>query len=106
MAAASSASRALLLTDVLSWMSLADAPIAGEWLGASKPIEQPVPMVQSTATVPSLSNDVLIVRILLQHLKPVRYTGHPLTLIQRTGYLSDWTRERWDHAALELADVS
>ena len=55
--------------------------------------------------MPSLSQDALIVQILLQDLKPVRYTGHPLALIQRMGYLSDWTRERWDQATLELEDV-
>jgi hypothetical protein len=72
---------------------------------ASERMEQPVPMVQSEATVPSLSTDALSMKILLQNLKPVRYTGHPLALIQRTGYLLDWTRERWDQAASELADV-
>lgn len=55
--------------------------------------------------MPSLSQDALIVQILLQDLKPVRYTGHPLALIQHMGYLSDWTRERWDQSVVELADV-
>jgi hypothetical protein len=55
--------------------------------------------------MPTLSNDALMVQILLQDLKPVRYPGHPLALIQRMRYLSDWTRERWDQAVVELADV-
>jgi hypothetical protein len=86
-------------------MFLTAAPMARQWLGASERMEQPVPMAQSEATVPSFSNDSLIVQILLQELKPVRYTGHSLTLIQRTGYLSDWTRERWDQTTSELAGV-
>jgi hypothetical protein len=39
----------------------------------------------------SLSNDAFIVYILLPDLEQVKYTAHPLALIQRTGYLSDWT---------------
>ena len=101
MAAAPSASRALLLTDVLAGMSLNAAPMARRWLGASERMEQPVPMAEAEEAMPSLSTDALSVKIPLQDLKPVRYTGHPSTLIQRTGYLSDWTRERWEKAKLE-----
>ena len=105
MAAAPSASRALLLTDILAGMSLAAAPMARQWLGASERMEQPVPMADAEEAMPSLSTDALSVKIPLQDLKPVRYTGHPLTLIQRTGYLSDWTRERWGQTTSELAGV-
>ena len=63
-------------------------------------------MAEPEETIPTLSNDALMVQILLQDLKPVRHTRHPLALIQRMGYLSDWTRERWDQAVIELADVS
>jgi hypothetical protein len=44
-------------------------------------------MAEPEEAMPSLSNDALTVLILLQDLKPVRYTSHPLPLIQRTGYL-------------------
>jgi hypothetical protein len=63
----------------------------------------PVLMAEPKAALPLLSNDALTVRVLLHDLKPVRYTGHALVLIQRMGYLSDWTRERWDQATLEVA---
>jgi len=63
-------------------------------------------MAQSETTVPILSNDALTVQILLQDLKRAGYAGHhPLTLIHRTRYLWDWTRERWDQARSELANV-
>jgi hypothetical protein len=91
--------------DYHAFITQADEDIALQWLWASEGVEQPVPMAEPEKTVSPLSNDALIVRILLQDLKPVRYTGHPLTLIQRTGYLSDWTRERWDQATSKLADV-
>jgi len=64
-----------------------------------------VSIAEPEEPVPSLSNDALTVKVLLQDLKPVRYTGHPLALIQRTGYFSDWTRERWAEATAELASV-
>jgi hypothetical protein len=65
----------------------------------------PVPMVEPEEAIPSLSNDARTVQVLLQDLKQVRYTGHPLALIQHTGYLSDWTRERWDQATSELEEM-
>jgi hypothetical protein len=91
--------------DYRGFITQADEETARQWLGASERMEQPMPMAQPEEGTPSLSKDALTVQVLLQDLKPVRYTGHPLALIQRTGYLSDWTRERWDHAALELATV-
>jgi hypothetical protein len=41
----------------------------------------------------------------MHDLKHMRDHGHPLALIQRMGYLSDWTRERWDQATVELMEV-
>lgn len=49
-------------------------------------------MAEPEEAIQTLSNDILTVQVLLQDLKRVGYTGsHPLALIQRTGYLSDWT---------------
>jgi hypothetical protein len=91
--------------DYRGFITQADEDTARRWLVASEVISQPVPMAEPEATMPTLSNDALMVQILLQDLKPVRYPGHPLALIQRMGYLSDWTRERWDRAVVELTDV-
>jgi hypothetical protein len=98
--------RLIETSDYRGFITQGDEDTARQWLGASKRMEQPVPIPQSAESAPSLSNDALTVQILLQDLKPVRYTGHPLALIQRTGYLSDWTRERWDQATAELAGAS
>jgi hypothetical protein len=62
--------------------------------------------LESEEVVPLLSNDALSVQILMQGLKRAGYTDHhPLALIQRMRYLSDWTRERWDQATSEVAGV-
>ena len=67
---------------------------------------QPMLIAEPEVTMPSLSNDALTVQVLLQNLKRAGYTGrHPLTLIPRAGYLSDWTRERWDQTTSELVDT-
>jgi hypothetical protein len=78
------------------FITQADENTAQQWLRESERTTQPVPIAEAEEALPSLSNNALTVRILLQDLKPVRYTGQPLALIQYTGYLSDWTRERWD----------
>jgi hypothetical protein len=87
------------------FITQADEDTARRWLRESEGMTQPVLRAEPGEEMPSLSNDALAVQILLQDLKQVRYTGHPLALIQRTGYLSEWTRERWDQAALELAEI-
>ena len=83
-----------------------DEDTAQRWLRESEERPQTVPMADPEEAIPSLSNDALTVQILLQDLKRAGYPGrHPLVLMQRTGYLWDWTRERWDQATLELTDV-
>jgi hypothetical protein len=91
--------------DYRGFITQVDEDTARRWLRESEGITQPALRAESGEEMPSLSSDALAVQILLQDLKPVRYTGHPLTLIQRLGYLSDWTQERWDQAALELAEI-
>lgn len=45
-------------------------------------------------------------QVLLQDLKRAGYTGrHLLARMQRTVYLSDWTREHWDQAVFDLEDI-
>jgi hypothetical protein len=91
--------------DYRGFITQADEDIAWRWLGELEWKTEPVLKAEPEAALPLLSNDALTVRVLLQDLKPVRYSGHPLTLIQHMGYLSDWTRKRWDQAALELAEI-
>jgi hypothetical protein len=89
--------------DYRGFIIQADEDTARQWLSASQRMTQLVPITQPEDTTPSLSNDALTVQVLLQDLKQTRYTGHRFALIQRTGYLSDRTRECWDQATLELA---
>ena len=92
--------------DYRGFITQGDEDTARRWLRESERRPQPVLMAEPEVAMPSLSNDALTVQVLLQDLKRAGYTGHhPLALIQREGYLSDWTRERWNQAAFELADV-
>ena len=91
--------------DYRGFITQADEDTARRWLRESEGTTPPMPMAQFEEARLSLSKDALTVKVLLQDLKQVRYTGHPLVLIQRAGYLSEWTRERWDQATSELADI-
>jgi hypothetical protein len=91
--------------DYRGFITQTDEDTARRWLVASEALTPPVPIAVAEEAIPSLSNDARTVQVLLQDLKQVRYTGHPLTLIQHTGYLSDWTRERWDQATSELEEM-
>jgi len=91
--------------DYRGFITQTDEDTARRWLVASEALPPPVPIAVAEEAIPSLSNDARTVQVLLQDLKQVRYTGHPLTLIQHTGYLSDWTRERWDQATSELEEM-
>jgi len=55
----------------------------------------------------TLSKDVLIVQEFKRELErimtPVPTGPGLLNLVQGHGYLSDWTRERWETAEIELA---
>ena len=94
--------------DYRGFITQDDEDTARRWLRESEGVIQPVPMAeQPEEVIPTLSNDALTVQVLLQDLKRAGYTDrHPLALVQRSGYLLDWTRERWDEATIELADVS
>jgi hypothetical protein len=71
------------------------------WTGLGR-----IPVECKTLHSKLLKTQALTVQVLLQDLKRAGYTGrHLLARIQRTGYLSDWTREHWDQAAVELTDV-
>ena len=92
--------------DYRGFITQSDEDTARRWLRESEGVIQPGPMAEPEEALPTLSNDALTVQILLQDLERAGYTGrHPLTLIQRSGYLSDWTRERWDQAVFDIADV-
>jgi hypothetical protein len=91
--------------DYRGFITQADEDTALRWLRESERLPPSVPIAEPEEAIPSLSKDAFTVQILVQDLKPTRYDGHPLALVQRMGYLSDWTQERWDQAALELQEV-
>lgn len=83
-----------------------DEDTALGWLRGAKTDETPaLPVVRWGNR--ELSKDALIVRELKRDLERVMAqmpSGLPLfRLIQGHGYLSDWTRERWQDAEIELA---
>jgi hypothetical protein len=59
----------------------------------------------ATAGPAPLSQDALVVQTLTADLHRVGQTGNLLRLVQRHGYLPDWTPARWERAAQELAPV-
>jgi hypothetical protein len=50
----------------------------------------------------TLSKDALTVHTLTSDLARVGFTGEALRVVQRHGYLQDWTPERWARAEREL----
>ena len=83
-----------------------DEDTALGWLRDSDLHRTPVTPVVSEFKV-ALSKDALIVQELKRDLErvmtPVPTGPALLRLVQRHGYLSDWTRERWAKAEIELA---
>jgi hypothetical protein len=58
-----------------------------------------------TAALAPLSQDALVVRTLTTDLQRVGQAGNLLRLVQRHGYLPDWTPARWEQAVQELAQM-
>ena len=83
-----------------------DEDTALGWLRDSDMHRTPMTPVVSELKV-VLSKDVLIVQELKRDLErvitPVPTGPALLSLVQRHGYLSDWTHERWANAEIELA---
>jgi hypothetical protein len=83
-----------------------DEDTALGWLRDSDMHRTPRTPVVSELKV-TLSKDVLIVQELKRDLErvmtPVPTGPALLSLVQRHGYLSDWTHERWANAEIELA---
>ena len=67
----------------------------------------PVCVLPAAASGPgasaALSHDALVVQTLTTDLRQAGYPGPLFSLVQRHGYLADWTRARWEQAVHELA---